>query len=41
MVGFGDNDDVIRDLMRFIEMTSWGIVIEDVMHKGGVLNYKK
>ena len=40
-MGFGDNDHAIRELIRFIEMTSREIVIEDVMHKGGVLNYKK
>jgi hypothetical protein len=34
-VGFGDNDYTIRELMRFIEMTSKRIIREDVVHNGG------
>jgi hypothetical protein len=34
-VGFGDNDHTIRELMRFIEMTSKRFIKEDVIHNGG------
>jgi hypothetical protein len=40
-VGFGDNDHAIRELMRFIEMTSRRIIREDVIHNGGTPDYKK
>ena len=39
-MGFGDNDHVIRGLMRFIEMTSREYIIEDVIRHGGTPNYK-
>ena len=29
-MGFGDNDHAIRELMRFIEMTSREFIFEDV-----------
>ena len=35
IVGFGDNDHAIRELMRFIEMTRRRIIREDVIHNGG------
>ena len=34
-MGFGDNDHTIKELMRFIEMTSRRIIREDVVHNGG------
>ena len=34
-MGFGDNDHVIRELMRFIEMTSRESMFEDVTRNGG------
>ena len=34
-MGFGDIDQAIRELMRFIEMTSRRIIREDVVHNGG------
>ena len=34
-MGFGDNDHVIRGLMRFIEMISRKSIIEDVIRNGG------
>ena len=40
-MGFGDNDHVIRELMRFIEMTSRRIIREDVIQNGGAPNYKR
>ena len=40
-MGFGDNDHVIRGLMRFIEMTSRKFRIEDITHNGGAPNYKR
>jgi hypothetical protein len=40
-VGFGDIDHAIRELMRFIEMTSRRIIREDVVHNGGAPNYKR
>jgi hypothetical protein len=39
-VGFGDNDNVIRGLMRFIEITSREFTIEDVIQNGGAPNYR-
>ena len=39
-MGFGDNDYVIRELMRFIEMTSRNFIFEDVTQNGGGPNYK-
>ena len=39
-MGFGDNDHVLRELMRFIEMTSMEYIIEDVIRNGGTPNYK-
>ena len=39
-VGFIDNNHVIRELMRFIEMTSGEFIFEDVTRNGEVLNYK-
>jgi hypothetical protein len=40
-VGFGDNDHATRGLMRFIEMTSKELRIEDVIRNGGTPNYKR
>jgi hypothetical protein len=40
IVGFGDNDHAIRGLMRFIEMTSRELRIEDVIRNGEPPNYK-
>ena len=34
-VGFGVDDHLIRELMRFIKMTSREFIIEDVTWKGG------
>jgi hypothetical protein len=34
-VGFGVNDHLIIELMRFIKMTSRKFIIEDVTWKGG------
>ena len=39
-MGFGDNDHVIRELMRFIEMTSRDFIFEDATRNGGAPNYK-
>ena len=39
-MGFGDNDHVIRELMRFIEMTSRKFIFEDATRNGGAPNYK-
>ena len=39
-VGFGDNDNAIRELMRFIKMTSKEFIFEDATWNGGVPNYK-
>ena len=39
-MGFGDNDNAIRELMRFIEMTSRELILEDATWNGGVPNYK-
>jgi hypothetical protein len=41
IVGFGDNDHATRGLMRFIEMTSKELRIEDVIRNGGTPNYKR
>ena len=41
IMGFGDNDHVIRELMRFIEMTTRRFTNEDVIHNGGAPNYKR
>jgi hypothetical protein len=38
-VGFGVDDHLIRELMRFIKMTSKKFIIEDVTWKGGAPNY--
>ena len=35
IMGFGDNDHVIRGLIRFIEMTSRESIIYDVIRNGG------
>ena len=40
IVDFGDNDHAIRELMRFIEMTSRESIFEDVTRNGGAPNYK-
>ena len=34
-MGFGDNDLAIRELMRFIEMTSREFILEDATRNGG------
>ena len=39
-MGFDDNDHVIRELMRFIEMTSRKFMFEDTIRNGGAPNYK-
>ena len=39
-MGFGDNDHVIRELIRFIEMTSRESIFEDVTQNGEAPNYK-
>ena len=39
-MGFDDNDHVIRELMRFIEMTSREFIFEDATRNGGASNYK-
>ena len=39
-MGFGDNDHAIRELMRFIEMTSREFIFEDATRNGGAPNYK-
>ena len=39
-MGFGDNEHAIRELMRFIEMTSREFIFEDATRNGGVPNYK-
>ena len=38
-MGFGDNDQAIRELMRFTEMTSRESIFEDVIQNGGAPNY--
>ena len=40
IVGFGDNDHAIRELMRFIKMTSGEFMYEDATRNGGAHNYK-
>ena len=40
IVGFGDNDHAIRELMRFIEMTSMGFIFEGATRNRGAPNYK-
>ena len=35
IVGFGDNDHAIRELMRFIEMTSREFIFEDATRNRG------
>ena len=39
-MGFGDNDHGIRELMRFIEMTSREFIFKDATRNGGAPNYK-
>jgi len=39
-VGFGGNDHAIRELMRFIEITSREFIFEDATRNGGAPNYK-
>ena len=34
-MGFGDNDHAIRELMRFIEMTSREFIFDDATRNGG------
>ena len=38
-MGFGDNDHAIRELMRFIEMTSREFIFNDAT-RNGAPNYK-
>ena len=37
---FSDNDHTIRELIRFIEMTSREFMFEDATQNGGAPNYK-
>ena len=39
-MGFGDNDHIIRELMRFIEMTNMESIFKDVTQNRGDPNYK-
>ena len=39
-MGFSDNDHGIRELMRFIEMTSREFIFEDATRYEGAPNYK-
>ena len=39
-MGFGNNDHAIRELMRFIEMTSREFIFDDATRNGGAPNYK-
>ena len=39
-MGFSDNDHAIRELMRFIEMTSRKFIFEDATQNEGARNYK-
>ena len=39
-MGLGDNGYAIRELMRFIEMTSREFMFEDTTRNGGAPNYK-
>jgi hypothetical protein len=41
IVGFGDNDHAIRELIRFIEMISRKYTQEDDSCNGGAPNYKR
>ena len=41
IVGFGDNDHAIRELMKSIEMTSRRCIKEDVIHNRGAPTYKR
>ena len=41
IVGFGDNDHAIKELMRFIDMTSKKYTQEDDSCNGGAPNYKR
>ena len=41
IVGFGDNDHAIGELMRFIELTSRRHTNEDDSYNGGAPNYKR
>ena len=38
-MGFGDNDHTIRELMKFIEMTSREFIFEDATRSEGAPNY--
>ena len=38
-MGFGDNDHMIRELMRFIEMTSRESMFEDVIQNRGAFKF--
>jgi hypothetical protein len=38
-MSFGDDDHVIRGLMRFIKITSREYIYEDVTRNGGATNY--
>ena len=40
ILGFGDNDHAIRELMKFIEMTSRKFIFEDATRNGGAPNYE-
>ena len=40
-MGFDDNDHAIRELMRFIEMTSREFMFENTTRNGGAPNYFK
>ena len=40
IMGFGDNDHAIKELMSFIEMTSREFIFEDATRNGGSSNYK-
>ena len=39
-MGFGDNDHAIKELMRFIEMTSREFMFDDATRNGGAPNYE-
>ena len=39
-MGFGNNDHAIRELMKFIEMTSREFIFKDATRNGGAPNYK-
>ena len=40
IVGFGDNDHAIRELMRFIKMTSRESIFDDATRNEDAPNYK-